>query len=289
MNSKFIKPAAPDMLTLEPHPYADLLPRMSDSEFEELKADVLAHGLAVPVMLFDGKILDGRHRHRACVETGAAFRTEIFEGDDAAALAFVVSHNLKRRHLNESQRALVAAELATLTKGGDRSANVHSATPTADEAAKKLNVSRRSVMSAKALKKEAPPEVVEQVRAGKKSVSGALKEVRDSGDTPRKPGRPRKTEAPAEAQAPHTPFPVMENPAMVASVVETAMVPGAGPVVRYLLLKPIEGDAVVHVMTASVFATRFSSDENDKLKAGEIVDKSDGRFADMLAVTAMVM
>ena len=49
-----------------------------------------------------------------------------FVGDDP--VAFVVSANLRRRHMDENQRAMVAAKLANLPHGGGiyyRSANLH--------------------------------------------------------------------------------------------------------------------------------------------------------------------
>ena len=73
-----------------------------------------------------------------------------FEGDDP--LAFVIAKNLKRRHLTESQRAMVAAKLAKLPHGGDRrsdqAANLPLG-PTQGQAATMLNVSERTVRHAR--------------------------------------------------------------------------------------------------------------------------------------------
>lgn len=60
---------------------------------------------------------------------------------------FVVSLNLKRRHLDAAQRAMVASRLANLDHG-QKKADVEIST-TQTEAANLLNVSRESVISAK--------------------------------------------------------------------------------------------------------------------------------------------
>lgn len=81
----------------------------------ELADDIAEHGLRQPIILLDGQILDGRNRYEASVMAGVEPRVETFNGDDP--LTYVVSANLKRRHLDESQRAMVAARLATLHDG----------------------------------------------------------------------------------------------------------------------------------------------------------------------------
>lgn len=78
--------------------------------------------------------------------------TEPYEGKDP--VAHVLSLNLHRRHLSESQRAMVAAKLATL-KTGEKKSNAQICAPTQEEAAKQLQVSRRSVQAAKKVLKEA--------------------------------------------------------------------------------------------------------------------------------------
>jgi ParB-like chromosome segregation protein Spo0J len=103
-----------NMDNLTQHPLSAAFPAMNDAAFAELRADIAANGLHMPIMLYDGQVLDGWHRYIACKQTGAAIHFETFEGDDAQARQFVISANLKRRHLDTSQRALIAARLATL-------------------------------------------------------------------------------------------------------------------------------------------------------------------------------
>jgi hypothetical protein len=78
---------------------------------------------------FEGKILDGRNRYRALKTCGTALEADHFErfekGPEEAAL-FVLSKNLRRRHLTVGQRAAIAnnlyekiKQLQGLRHGGD--------------------------------------------------------------------------------------------------------------------------------------------------------------------------
>src|SRR6516162_3438037 len=100
---------------LEFHPLADLFPLLEGADFEELVADVRAHGVREPVWIYDSQILDGRNRYLAAQVAGVPCPVRAYEGDDP--VGFVISLNLKRRHLSTSQRAMIAAKLATLTDG----------------------------------------------------------------------------------------------------------------------------------------------------------------------------
>jgi len=87
--------------------YLSLIPPLSETEFESLKTSIKDSGLFVPVIVNkDNVILDGHHRFRACKELGIPlqFTTKNFE-DLLHEKEFVIEVNLKRRHINEFQKA----------------------------------------------------------------------------------------------------------------------------------------------------------------------------------------
>ena len=152
------------------HPVADAFPLMTGKEFDDLVEDVRTHGLREPIWLHqDGRILDGRNRYRACVEAKQEPRFQPYIGPDEELAAFVVSMNVRRRHLNESQRAMVSASLADLSIG----ANQHDEGVSIETASELLNVSRATTARARKVQREAAPEVVEAVQQGVLTVSDA--------------------------------------------------------------------------------------------------------------------
>ena len=157
-------------MNFEFHPLANIFPLIEGQAYQELMADVLRHGIREPIWVYEGKILDGRNRYRAAQAMGVECPIQEYEGDDATG--FVISLNLHRRHLSESQRAVVAAKLANLSHGQKTSDAQICATPvTQSDAAEMLNVSRRSVQAAKVIIDDAPNEVVKAVEAGYMSVN----------------------------------------------------------------------------------------------------------------------
>jgi hypothetical protein len=93
--------------------YAKLVPEISQSNYESLKASIKEDGLFVPIILNQhGIILDGHHRYRACHELGIEPRTMEREFEDSLLeKQFVIEVNLKRRHLNEFQIAELGYKL----------------------------------------------------------------------------------------------------------------------------------------------------------------------------------
>jgi hypothetical protein len=94
---------------------------------------------------------------------------ESYSGADP--VKYVVSLNLKRRHLDESQRGVVGAKIAKL-EHGQRQSGKFAAVPTQAEAADLLNVSERTIRTARKLldSDTAEPELIEAVERGEIAV-----------------------------------------------------------------------------------------------------------------------
>ena len=92
------------------HPICLLFPRMTDEELRELADDLRIKGLLHDIVLYEGKILDGRNRYLACPMAGVEPRFSEWDGE-GSPLEWVISENMVRRHLTSSQRAVLALEL----------------------------------------------------------------------------------------------------------------------------------------------------------------------------------
>jgi hypothetical protein len=177
---------------MQEHEAAALFPPMSKREFEALVVDIKENGQREPIITLDGKILDGRHRWRACEQLGMPAETMEWQGK-GSPIAFVASMNLHRRHLNESQRALIAAKLATLKYGQradlamKKTEALHkcSSSPplSAGAAAKLLNIGEQTVFAAKTVLARGTPEEIRAAEAGEIAVVPLARQIRQ-GVTP---------------------------------------------------------------------------------------------------------
>jgi hypothetical protein len=158
-----------------------------------LKEDIRTNGLLEPVWLHPEShtIVDGRNRHRACVELGISPKFRYWDGK-GSLVGFVVSLNLKRRHLTPSQASMIGADilpmleeeahkkqLSTLKqnaatveanlpqRSGDRAQQAR------DQAAAIIGVSPRSIQDAKTVRKQGSDELVRAVKEGHVAVSTA--------------------------------------------------------------------------------------------------------------------
>lgn len=159
---------------MKSHEYADLFPMMATADIARLADDIKENGQANPIVTYEGKILDGRNRYQACMMAGVD--PQFTEYDGAEPLAFVVSHNLHRRHLTESQRGMVAAKMANLKSGvrTDRQGgSIDPPTVSNNQAADFLNISTATVKRSKAVLKNGIPELQDMQMSGEVSAKAA--------------------------------------------------------------------------------------------------------------------
>ena len=163
-------------------------------EFDGLLGSIKQYGLFEPILMWQGWIVDGRHRHMACLKADVKPTYEYLPDDIPFNVVRdrVVAANLMRRHLTTGQRAMTAAALATMTSGSrtdlepkTNSSEVKSTKDSADQ----LNVGTTAVKTAKAIKRDAP-DLADEVSKGNMTLNAADKERRE------RKGLPEKTNAP---------------------------------------------------------------------------------------------
>ena len=179
---------------LEVHPVATIFPMMTDEEYQGLKDDIQKSGQQEPIIVWRKQLIDGRNRLKACVELN--IKPVWVEIDkDSDPIQYVLSHNLHRRHLTESQRAMVGAKLRDIydqaaserrksgLKKGDQApvganwAEREKLGRSRDKAGEAVAVSGNSIDRATTVLKKGTPEQIAAVEQGKLAVSKAAAEV----------------------------------------------------------------------------------------------------------------
>jgi protein gp37 len=212
------------------HPYCEMFPEMPEDEFALLKEDISGSGQLEPIVVFGGKILDGRHRFRACMELEIEPWFKEYDGPDSP-LDYVWSANIRRRHLSPSQLAMVVERRTNLIKGSNQfSARTIegvaedgeiSPSKSVTDLAKEAGIDMSTIKHAKQVRRNGSPELIKAVESGKVAVSAAAKVVKAVPDKGQQDevlqasaGNPRKIVEIAKAAKIHTP---LGNDAILAS------------------------------------------------------------------------
>lgn len=194
-------------MTVPIHPDAQIFPEMSEDEFERFADSIELRGLAHPITLLDGAILDGRHRQRACDERGIEPRyVDWNPTEDVTPLEWVIAVNLHRRQLSTSQRAALAAEVEPRLAEGRRvrgndgkyhatnsshgSRNTKTLRESRMIAGEQFGVGGTTVQKAKRLLRD-DPEMFERVKRAEVGLEEAIRKL--GATTTRRP-RPSKRE-----------------------------------------------------------------------------------------------
>jgi hypothetical protein len=166
---------------LKPHPLAALFPELSEEELMQLASDIKERGQLEPIVLYKGSILDGRNRYRACQIAGVKPRTEEFnaKATKRSPEEFVLSRNLRRRHLSVGQRAAIALDWSEhIEFNPDSEKNKERGRPKGflSEAAKKIGVNEQRAFEVRQIR-DANPRLYQDVKAGRRSLNSALAEI----------------------------------------------------------------------------------------------------------------
>ena len=173
-------------LTVNPE-YRNLVPRPTKEEYRALEADILEKMEATEPIIINQNdvILDGHTRYEICLKHGLFYRTEArtFESELDEKI-FVVDVNLKRRHLTDMQKILLAKPLDDLLaekakrQQGTRtdltfSSKEEKVAPidTAKEVAKQIGVSKSTYERGKKIRDEGTPEEIQEASSKPKQIT----------------------------------------------------------------------------------------------------------------------
>lgn len=177
-------------MDLQFHEITEWFPLLDEQALQELAADIRTNGLLEPIALYEGKVLDGRNRYQACKLAGVTPETRDVQPQDP--VQFAVSRNLHRRHLEVSQRAMIAAkakdyyaaQAKARQEAGKRTPEVVETSTRGqvsvngkarDQAGAAARVSGRTVDKAARVRKEGIPALGKLVEAGSLDVTTAAK------------------------------------------------------------------------------------------------------------------
>lgn len=141
--------------------------------------DIKVNGQRDPITVLDDQVIDGWHRYQACKQLGITPKA-VKLAPDIDPVAFVISRNLHRRHLNASQRAVAVASCHEWKPERKPKANLaiiarleklESAPRTNKELAEIANVSERTISDAKTVIKAGKKDDVMEGRATVNSIA----------------------------------------------------------------------------------------------------------------------
>lgn len=155
---------------------------MHHDDYQSLKASLLRNGQLEPILIFEDRIIDGRHRFSACNELGIKPVFKQFGGNYEEAKSMAFSVNINRRHLTMGQKALVAAKL-TMPSPGECKNGSRAGIPAAltqVEAASLFGISRDTVQRGCTLLRDADPALIEEVRSGSCGLHAAIESLKSN-------------------------------------------------------------------------------------------------------------
>jgi len=160
----------------EQHPLSAAFPAMSEEELQNLKDSIDVIGVQNPIVIYEGKIIDGWHRYKVANELRLPCPV-VPLADDVDPQDFVLANNKARRHLNRGQIAIAYTKVYQWYPAGKPNSKGVLSTPlkTNQELAKISGTSESSIAQAKAVLKNGTKPVQEAVQNGKISLRRGAK------------------------------------------------------------------------------------------------------------------
>lgn len=167
--------------------FANLIPPLTDEEYQQLEASLVADGCRDALVTWDGVLIDGHNRYAMCTRRNIPFQVveRAFEGRNDA-LAWICTNQMARRNLSPMARGELALRMKSAiaakakAQQGTRTnllANLPKGSPvnTREEISEMAGVSGRTLSKVETISADAPEPVKQQARNGNLSVDRAFK------------------------------------------------------------------------------------------------------------------
>ena len=202
----------------------DELPPLSAEKKAILKEDILTKGVLMPLLTWNGILVDGHNRFDICEECGIPYETKEIEFDSIEDAKFWICKNqMARRDMNDYQKCVkaleheeqVRKEAEKRQKAGKKLEVVQSVgrgsheTKTDNILGAFAGVSSETVRRARILCNEAPDDIQEKLFAGEMAIGTAFKKLQD--EKKRKAAREARRQA-REGEAEQKPVKTADNP-----------------------------------------------------------------------------
>lgn len=180
------------------HPAAAMFPELQGDEFQALVEDIKKHGQREPIVIHDHMILDGRNRYRAVMSLFLKPKFVDWDGVGTPE-AYVISKNIMRRHLTQSQRAMILSKFTTRPVGDQREAiskKSRLVELTVKEAADIGGFASSVMLDANVVRKRGTPDEIQKVETGEVHVRHAANNIRARHTAKPPPKREKKNKKP---------------------------------------------------------------------------------------------
>lgn len=164
--------------------FQGLIPPLTEDEFQQLEANIIADGCRDALVTWEGILIDGHNRYRICQENDIPFRTVSKDFPDRQTVVeWIIRNQFGRRNLTPFQRAELALRLKPIVKAKAKERQLSTLKQNAtevqksahregeksrDELASIAGISHDTLKRAEVIKEKGTPEQVQRAREGGK-------------------------------------------------------------------------------------------------------------------------